>query len=732
MLEAVLGCSLLATLGLGAMLAFHGRWIGRWPLFGVAAIAVATGSGMAAAQVAHQLGTTIRLTILLLVPLLILGAALRRIYWPHRLFLAGLILTSVVFLCALAGITFGGSLPPLGLGLSAALLALELLGIVLTVVFAYELADALGQKPWQPVIPPGAERYQPRVAIQVPAYNEPPELLRQTLEALARLDYPDYLVQVVVNNTTDPALWQPVEATCRELGPRFQFIHLPSWPGYKAGALNEATRRLPHDIELVAIVDADYVVRPDFLRACVPYLADPAVAFVQTPQHYREWADSAYLRGLFYAYRYFFDVTMVSRARVNAIIFGGTMGLIRTQALHDIGGWAEWCITEDAEASLRLLARGWKSVYLNQPLGEGLMPLDFAGLRRQRFRWAFGGVQILRRHLGLMVGRAPSRLTLIQRYHYLMGGLGWFGDAVSVGLGIFLLITAGFLTMGHPLLLRQLAGVLLVLPVFLLISGLIRLGWSLKVATGAPWRDVPAATMIMLALGWTVTLACVRAMIQQRGVFLRTPKVRMPSRIGRAIATTSLESAMAAIFLVMAPVVFVAGNRPLGLLISALLLWQGLAWGCAPVASLLSQDIASTALRRTFQMSPQNVGGRLREWTAQGSRLALAPALALAAFLLIPSLVVGGGDDSITQTFGLPPKQPAVASSAKPGSRSASTTGSAAASRPAPSPSASQRPGPHASASPTASATATPAPSPSHGPKPRATPTATPTPTPTP
>jgi len=192
--------------------------------------------------------------------------------------------------------------------------------MLLTLVFAFEMVDALCRDLTEPEAPPGSAGYRPRVCLQVPAYNEPPELVRQTLEALARLDYPNYLVQVVVNNTTDPLLWQPVRDACVELGERFQFVHLPRWPGFKAGALNEATRRLDADVEVVAIVDADYLVASDFLTVCTPFLADPEVAFLQTPQHYREWRDSAYLRGLFHSYRYFFEVTMVSRAVRSAVL----------------------------------------------------------------------------------------------------------------------------------------------------------------------------------------------------------------------------------------------------------------------------------------------------------------------------------------------------------------------------------------------------------------------------
>lgn len=137
------------------------------------------------------------------------------------------------------------------------LLILEILGFALSAVFAYEIADALGRKWQSPTDPPGSDDYRPRVCLQVPAYNEPPDLVIATLESLAALDYPDYIVQVVVNNTPDPTLWQPIETACHALGTRFHFVNLPRCEGFKAGALNRATALLGDDIELVGIVDAD-------------------------------------------------------------------------------------------------------------------------------------------------------------------------------------------------------------------------------------------------------------------------------------------------------------------------------------------------------------------------------------------------------------------------------------------------------------------------------------------
>src|SRR5207245_2293599 len=292
--------------------------------------------------------------------------------------LAGVLLGSLAYLAYAALLPFYDRLGLLAVAGSFLLLALETFALSLSVYYLFEILDVFGRRDRQ-----GHRRddgYTPMVALQVPAYNEPVEMMRRTLGALAGLEYPRLLVQVVDNNTRDPAIWKPLEALCTELGPRFQFIHLDPWPGFKAGALNEATRRLPDEVEVIGIVDADYVVKPGFLRAVVGHFKDPQVAFVQTPQHYRDWQDDKYLRGLFFSYRYFFDITIPARAHRNAIIFAGTMGLIRRSALAEIGGWNEACITEDAEASLRMLGRGSVGVSERRVFGEGLMPLTFDGL----------------------------------------------------------------------------------------------------------------------------------------------------------------------------------------------------------------------------------------------------------------------------------------------------------------------------------------------------------------
>src|SRR6185436_19024896 len=179
-----------------------------------------------------------------------------------------------------------------------------------------------------------------------------------------------------------------------------------------------------------------------------------------------------------------FNVGMVSRARRNSIIFAGTMGLVRRSVLEEIGGWDERIITEDAEASLRILANGHRAVYLTTPFGKGIMPLTYEGLRKQRYRWAFGGVQILRRHWRALL-LPGSGLSLGQRYDHLIGGLWWFNDALTLAFAAFVGAAALGAIAGRPFVVQRLSGIGLVLPIAFILLNLIRYLWALRATTGA-------------------------------------------------------------------------------------------------------------------------------------------------------------------------------------------------------------------------------------------------------
>src|SRR5271155_793050 len=114
-----------------------------------------------------------------------------------------------------------------------------------------------------PLVP---EVFGPKVSLHIPACCEPPEMLKATLDAVARLDYANLECVLVINNTPDAALWRPIEEHCRTLGERFKFVRVENLIGYKAGALRLAPAHTASDAEIIGSIDADYVVTPDWLK----------------------------------------------------------------------------------------------------------------------------------------------------------------------------------------------------------------------------------------------------------------------------------------------------------------------------------------------------------------------------------------------------------------------------------------------------------------------------------
>jgi cellulose synthase/poly-beta-1,6-N-acetylglucosamine synthase-like glycosyltransferase/exo-beta-1,3-glucanase (GH17 family) len=359
----------------------------------------------------------------------------------------------------------------------------------------------------------------PKVSIHVPCYNEPPQMVIETLNALAVLDYPNFEVLVVDNNTKDEDVWKPLEAHCAKLGPRFRFFHLPKWPGFKAGALNFALTQTAKDADVVGVIDSDYVVKPNWLRATVPYFAKEEVAIVQAPQDYRDGDESAFKRMCYWEYAGFFHIGMVQRNERNAIIQHGTMTLIRKKTLQSVKGWAEWCICEDAELGLRLFERGYEAVYLEDSLGRGLIPDTFSDYKTQRFRWAYGAVQILKRHWRSL--RDDSALTRGQRYHFISGWLPWFADAAHMIFALAAIVWSVLLLFK----LVEFPPSVFLVPtlsvfVFKVAAGL----WLYRARVKCGWKDRLGAAVAGMGLTHAVGRAVWQGLFTSGKPFFRTPK----------------------------------------------------------------------------------------------------------------------------------------------------------------------------------------------------------------
>jgi len=278
----------------------------------------------------------------------------------------------------------------------------------------------------------------PFVSIHVPAYKEQPHVLTETLNALSKLRYPNYEVLVVINNTPEEFYWKPIEELCKELGDKFVFMNI-TCTGFKAGALNAALEHTNENAEIIAVIDADYVVESAWLVDLVPLFDDPKVAIVQAPQDHRDGKESIIKAAMNAEYSGFFDIGMIDRNEENAIVVHGTMVMVRLSSMMEVGGWGTDTIVEDSELGLRLFEAGYIAHYTNRRYGYGLLPDTIEAFKTQRHRWAYGAIQILKKHWQEFKPSAKT-LTPRQKSKFVAGWFFWLSDALGPVMAIMNII----------------------------------------------------------------------------------------------------------------------------------------------------------------------------------------------------------------------------------------------------------------------------------------------------
>lgn len=435
----------------------------------------------------------------------------------------------------------------------------------------------------------------PKVSVHVPCYNEPPQMVIDTLNHLAALDYPDFEVLLIDNNTKDPEVWLPVQAHCETLNQktpgRFRFFHLDNWPGYKAGALNFGIKETAKDADVIAVIDSDYLVTPDWLKATVPYFDNPNMAIVQGPQDYRDWGANTFQAMCHWEYAGFFYIGMIQRNERNAIIQHGTMTEVRKAYLEKVGGWSEWCITEDAELGLRLFAEGYEAAYLPHSFGQGLVPDGFSAFKTQRFRWAYGAMQILKKHyrnlLPFARKDAGNKLNKAQRFHFIAGWLPWIADAAMLCFAVGAIIWSILLA----LKMVEFPPTVFLIPTlmafaFKFIAGFILYGVRVR----ASWGQRIGAAVAGLSLSHTVGRAILQGLFTSGKPFVRTPKLADKPAVMQGILMAREEMALLVGLLISATlvlVVYTPANRE-ALLWSCMLYIQTLPYWAAVATALIN------------------------------------------------------------------------------------------------------------------------------------------------
>ncbi|RUT27987.1 glycosyltransferase, partial [Arsenicitalea aurantiaca] len=197
----------------------------------------------------------------------------------------------------------------------------------------------------------------------------------------------------------------------------------------KAGNINHTLERLrgtPDQPDFVAVLDADFVPHRDFLARSIALFHDPETGLVQTPQHFFNPDPIQHNLGISRSYpdeqRFFFDYMQPSRDAWGIAVCCGTSSIVRWSALDAIGDFPTSSVTEDYLLTAKLKLHGYSTVYLNEPLSEGLAPEGLKEYITQRARWGLGLMQIAHGEAGPL---SSNKLRLRDRWGVLDSWLYW-------------------------------------------------------------------------------------------------------------------------------------------------------------------------------------------------------------------------------------------------------------------------------------------------------------------
>lgn len=234
----------------------------------------------------------------------------------------------------------------------------------------------------------------PFVTIQLPVYNEL-YVMKRLLKNIAKIDYPTEKleIQVLDDSTDESVLTTAIQVKkIKALGIDIQHIQRTNRQGFKAGALKEGLKTAKG--EFIAIFDADFLPKADWLRQTIPYFKDAQLGVVQTKWSHINRNYSTLTKIQAFALDAHFTLEQVGRnSKGHFINFNGTAGVWRKECIYDAGNWEGDTLTEDLDLSYRAQFRNWKFKYLERVETPAELPVVISAARSQQFRWNKGGAE---------------------------------------------------------------------------------------------------------------------------------------------------------------------------------------------------------------------------------------------------------------------------------------------------------------------------------------------------
>ncbi len=259
----------------------------------------------------------------------------------------------------------------------------------------------------------------PMVTVQLPLYNEL-YVVERLIDAVCDIEYPRDRMEIqVLDDSTDETvdLVARLVATKRQLGFDIVQVRRDSRAGFKAGALREGLSRAKG--EFIAIFDADFVPRKEFLSETMRHFVNDSIGMVQTRWEHLNNDYSVLTRAQAIALDGHFVIEQQVRNKTDFFInFNGTAGVWRKSCILDAGNWEDDTITEDLDLSYRAQLRGWKFVYLNTVTSPAELPSEINALKSQQFRWTKGAIETAKKILPrVWKAKLPFRVKLQSTFH---------------------------------------------------------------------------------------------------------------------------------------------------------------------------------------------------------------------------------------------------------------------------------------------------------------------------
>lgn len=291
----------------------------------------------------------------------------------------------------------------------------EMFSFLFAAYFVYNLINGNSQVPTPRQL---QNKQKKNVAILVPVYNEPVDIVVRTIKACKKLRWEGSTTIYILDDSSNKQDRENMKWLSKKFG--CVLVSRSDRTGYKAGNINNALKNAVKE-DFFVILDCDQAPLPEFLEESMDYFSDPKVGFVQVPQHFLN--DMTPIeRGAKMGTNIFYHSQCVSKAKDKAMPFCGTNVIVRTDVFRLVGGFSYYTSTEDIELGLRINEAGYYGAYVPKILVHGFAPTDFNAYSSQQYRWANGNLAILRESwVRILLGKFSLRQQIHSFYT-----LGWW------------------------------------------------------------------------------------------------------------------------------------------------------------------------------------------------------------------------------------------------------------------------------------------------------------------